>query len=62
MLSITLGRHIGSTLEEIIKFEIKSVSLLKNEDKLHLGIKNELVDFILPSVCIIFALINKLSL
>ena len=36
----------------IVKF---TLSLLKSEDKLHLGIKNELVHFILLSVCIIFA-------
>lgn len=28
---------------------------LKSEDKLHIGIKNEPVHFILQSVCIIFA-------
>ncbi len=31
----------------------------KSEDKLHLGIKNERVHFILPSVCIIFANFKK---
>ena len=35
------------------------LSLLKSEDKLHLGIKNEQIHFILLSVCIIFVVTNK---
>ena len=46
-------QFIASLLNYLV-FRFLSLSLSKSEDKLHLGIKNERVHFILLSVCIIF--------